>query len=160
MINNVRNVYLQIIFTKCFFVVGTLAGGARAACLREDQQQKTAGLYIFMYPSPAVVGGDGPAYTYVIVGSFAVTNISRKFFSRLRDSIGLVRPSRMYSMSGCCSRPRGAVNACINFDLFSATSAVKVVINKIPLSTDFTVVLSKSCLLGRRLKGLSRWQLV
>ena len=26
MINNVRNVYLQIIFTKCFFVVGTLAG--------------------------------------------------------------------------------------------------------------------------------------
>jgi hypothetical protein len=42
------------IIYKMFFVVGTLAGGACAACLREDQQQKTAGLYLILYPSPAV----------------------------------------------------------------------------------------------------------
>ena len=134
---------------------------ARSACARGPTTKNGWAILLCVKISVSNrYDGDGPAYAYSIVGNLAVTNISRKFFSRLRDSIGLLRPSRINSISGCCSRPRGAVNACINFDLFVATSAVKVVINEIPSSTDFTVVFSKSCLLGRRLKGFSRWQLV
>ena len=134
---------------------------ARSACARGPTTKNGWAILLCVKISVSNrYDGDGPACAYSSVDNLAVTNISRKFFSRLRDNIGLLRPLRINSKSGCCSRPRGALNACIYFDLFVATSAVKVVMNKIPLSTDFTVVLSKSCRLGKRLKGLSRWQLV
>ena len=73
-----------------------------------------------------------------VIRSLAVTNFSRRFCSLRRASIGLSRPSRINSKSGCCSRPRGAVNARNKSFLLEATSVEKVVINKMPLTAGLT----------------------